>query len=920
MVRRGFYWSGIFVASWIALAFLPSMVLAQEDVRDAQRYFQGLRDRQYFDLAAEYLEQVRALPDAPADFRVLIDYELGRMLLDEAAKTGDLVRRKELLDQARVRLDAFSKANANHSKASDALVELARLLVERGHLAMLQAFDTEVKAENETKLAEARGSFDQARTAYETADKKLKEAFGKFPPFIPDGDPRKDDREKAQTAMMLAQLQKAIVEYEQGQTFPLSSKERNEFLGKALVQFEDLYKKYRQQMAGLTARMWQGKCYEEQNELGKAMGIYNELMQHDAPQLRSLQRYVGYFRLIVMAKRKEYALAADEAVRWLQAAGPGALKENDGLGVQLELAKDLIEQLPKAESENQKNAAIKKVTDTLTNVVKYSSPYKQEALELLRKYKPSAAANASDVSKLNYDDAILQGEQALSSQDYERAIPYFRQAIRRAEASRDIDKVNAGRYSLALAYFFTKRYYEAEVLAEHLIRRYPRSGVSPKAANLAMFSLGEAYETYTQIDRAADLNNLVEVAKYIAEAFPNLEQADLAKLNLGQIYHGTGRYEKAIEAFESIPEKSGKYTEAKTKVGASYWEQSQTLRRANKEGPADTIQGKAVEALRTALKARQDAGNPVTDPGLIGNACDLADLYLKISKPDDAIKLLDPIAKQQTGAAATGPAFSLLTRTMLRTHISIGQTDLALADMSTLEKASGGGSNLTQLYFDLGRLLEKEMEALKKKGDSNTLIRTKAAYLKFLTALAASKSGQTFESLKWTGDKFLSLGNSKQAEVVYNQILKLGETDPTILGEPDGDRALAVKLKLAASYRNQGRFDEADKLIALLSQKRPKALEPLMEKGYLLEDKAAAKKGKWDEAFVHWKSLAMRLGNARTKPVEYYDAWYHAASALKSEGKTKEAKQALASIMRLSASVGGPEMKQKYKTFVDQIK
>jgi len=916
MMRRGFWFWGVLVA----ISATPTVAHAQQDPRNAAKFLQGLRDRGYFDLASDYLESVRNLPDTPADFKVVIDYELGRLLLDEAAKTGDLIRRKDLLDQARARLDSFSKANPDHSKAPDALVELARLLVERGHLAMLQADDIETKTEKESKLAEARSSFELARTAYESAEKRFKENFAKYPSFIPEGDPRKDEKEKAHTSLMLAQLQRAIVDYEQGQTFTLGSKERNDFLDKGIVQFEELYKSYRKQMAGLTARMWQGKCYEEKNDLRKAMGIYNELMEHQAPELRSLQRFVGYFRLIVLAKRKEYALAADEAVRWLQAAGSSALKERDGLGVQLELAKDIIAQLPEAKGENEKNAAIKRVIDTLSNVVKYSSPFKLEALELLKKYKPSAAANAMEIARLNYDDAVLQGEQALSSQDYERAIPYFKHAIKRAEIAKDIEKVNTARYSLAIAYFFSKRYYEAEVLADHLARKYPRAGVAPKAGELAMYAFAEAYNNYTQIDRGTDLNNLIAIAKYIIEAFPDKEQADTAKLNLGQIYHGTGRYPQAIEAYDSIGVKSTKFTEAKTKVGASYWEQSQTLRRDNKEKEGDTAQAKAIESLKIAIKARQDAGNPPTDPGLIGNACDLADIYLKTGAPEDALKLLDPLAKQQTGAAANGPAFERLTKTMLRTHVGVNQTDLAMADMATLEKAGGGGGNLTQLYFELGKLLEKEMDSLKKKNDNRGLIRTKTAYLKFLTALVGSKSGQTFESLKWAGDNMLTLGNSKQAEGVYQNMLKIGETDKTFLGEPDSDRTLAVKLKLAAAYRGQGKFDEADKLVTQLTQKRPKALEPLLERGYLLEDKAAAKKGKWADAFAHWKSLALRLGTGKSKSLEYYDAWYHAAVALKSDGKTKEAKQTLGGVMRLSPNVGGPEMKQKYKAMIDQMK
>ena len=380
---------------------------------------------------------------------------------------------------------------------------------------MLQADEIEAKAEKEAKLAEARGFFDQGRAAFVAAEEKLKAAFAKYPPFIPEGDPKKAEKEGVHTSLMMAQLQTAIVDYEQGQTYPLGSPERTKILAEGLTKFENLYKSYRTQMAGLTARMWQGKCYEEQGELGKAMGIYNELMEHLDPRLRPLQRYVGYFRIIVLGKRKEYALAADEAARWLAAnKDPQLQRSKEGLGVQFELAKNIIAQLPTIEDDANKAKATKIITDTLTNVVKYSSPFKIEALGFLKKYKPSAAANASDVAKMSYDDAVLQGEQALASQEYDRAIPMFRQAIKKAEAARDIDKVNYARYNLAFGYYMAKRFYDAKVLAEHLARRYPQGGLSAKAAELAMASLGEAYNTYTEIDRTTDLNNLIEMAKY----------------------------------------------------------------------------------------------------------------------------------------------------------------------------------------------------------------------------------------------------------------------------------------------------------------------------------------------------------------------------------------------------------------------
>jgi tetratricopeptide (TPR) repeat protein len=362
--------------------------------------------------------------------------------------------------------------------------------------------------------------------------------------------------------------------------------------------------------------------------------------------------------------------------------------------------------------------------------------------------------------------------------------------------------------------------------------------------------------------------------------------------------------------------------EAQTKVGASHWEQSQSLRRAGKTAEADAEQAKAIATLQQALKTRQDAGNTATDPALIGNACDLADIYLEISKPDDALKLLSPLAGIAMQTAQSGPAFSRLMADLLRAHVANNQVDQAMNDMSVLEKA-GGGTSLTQLYYSLGKLLEKEMEALKKKGNSAALNRTKVAYQKFLTALAGSKSGQTYESLEWAGENMLTLQNYKEAEEVFTKILKDYGEDKKFKDQPGSDNKIfRTRIKMSAALRGGRKFGEAESLISQLIQENPRAIEPLMEKGMLLEDQAAAGKGRgaWSAAFKQWQSIAARLGTARVKPPEYYEAWYHAAVALNKEGKPKEAKQTLASIMRLSANVGGPEMKQKYKTMIDQIK
>ncbi len=184
----------------------------------------------------------------------------------------------------------------------------------------------------------------------------------------------------------------------------------------------------------------------------------------------------------------------------------------------------------------------------------------------------------------------------------------LKQAVRRAEAAKNIDQLNTARYDLAFGYYMNKRYYEALVLADHLTRRYPKAGLAPKAAEIGMASLLEAYNNYTKVDRTTDLNNLIDLAKYAAATYPEFEQGDSARMMLGQIYHGTGRYPQAIEAFTSVRVKSSKYLDAMTKLGASHWEQSKVLRAAGKTAESDAEVAKAIGTLQGSMKTRQENG------------------------------------------------------------------------------------------------------------------------------------------------------------------------------------------------------------------------------------------------------------------------------------------------------------------------
>ena len=153
-------------------------------------------------------------------------------------------------------------------------------------------------------------------------------------------------------------------------------------------------------------------------------------------------------------------------------------------------------------SDNERPRAVKLIVDAASQVVRFASPYKKEALDLLKKYKPSAALKAEDILRLSYEDAINQANEAIGSQDWQKAILLFKAAVRKADPTRNVEKANFARYNLAFCYYKNNQLYEADVLAEHLARRYPQGGLSAKATEIGMQALADAYNTYTEIDRA----------------------------------------------------------------------------------------------------------------------------------------------------------------------------------------------------------------------------------------------------------------------------------------------------------------------------------------------------------------------------------------------------------------------------------
>jgi tetratricopeptide (TPR) repeat protein len=890
-----------------------------------QKFLQGLRDRHYFDLVREQLEALRVRPDTPPGLKDVLDLEAGRALLDEASDLSDLDRRRELLDQARVRLDAFVNAHAKHPRAPEARVTLARLSLERGQAATIQANEAPEAAEKTRRLAEARAAFAEARKDYDAAITPLRDAYDSFPKFLREDDPRRPERDNAHVALMDAQIQRILVDYEEAQTYPSGDDKRNGLLDRASAELKNFNDTYRRWLAGYFARMWQAKCYEERGDLGGAMSIYNDLLSQEDASLTPLKKQVAYFRIIVHGRRDEHALAVDRASEWLNLF-PSSTRTQMGLGVRFQLAKNILAQLPDL-AESEREIAVRRATDLLADVVRYPLPVRGEAIELLKKYRPGGAAGAGSIANLSYDDATRQAEAAVSTREWSRAIALLKQAITRADPTRDLDKANKARFTLAYCYYAQGNAYASAVAAEHLARVYPRFELAPKAAEVGLSAWAQAYNSYRKRDPISDLDHLVDLARYTAATWPATDTGDLARMTLGDVAMGRGAFEEAVASYLEVRPESRNRADALMKAGDARWRHGLALRESGDTATADQKTLAARGDLENALELRKKAGLGATDPGILANLSSLAEVLRASGQTKEALALLEPAAKAVGDGPLTGEAARLRTSlltVLLRAQIADGQADPAIATMKALEQAAEAGTSLAPLYYELGRSLRKELDTLESSKDASAKERiasTRKAYIQFLKALAASKTGQTSSSLLFAGDGLLQLGDAEAALSVLDAAIPLVEKEKTAntTGTSGPDRSLAPRVKRVEALRKLKRFDDAQTALDGIVKDAPQRLEPMLEQGYLYQALAKDDPKFWGQAYQHWKRLATILERARPRPISYYECQYQAAESLAGMGRKTQATQLLRGVLTLSPTAGSADMKQRYQELIKRM-
>ena len=309
--------TAVWLVLLLATVFATGVAQAKEPFAE---FVAGMRERGFFDYALIYLDDAHSDPKMPADLKTLIPFEKATVLI-EWARSGqggpDLAAKN--YDLALTLLDKFIQDNPTHEKGGQANSDRGRILLGR---ARIESWNARIPGNEASKFETQRKAFDfimKAREIFQQARNQHEKSWQSFGAFIDQKDnPEKfEQRRRSEVRFIQAQLDHCECAYEEAQTQEKNTADYKKKLDDAAEQFKLVHDRYRSQLGGLHARAKQAKCFEEQDDVQRALGIYDELLSHpdESPNMVKLKDLVRQFRLICLnhPNRKDYQVVADEA-------------------------------------------------------------------------------------------------------------------------------------------------------------------------------------------------------------------------------------------------------------------------------------------------------------------------------------------------------------------------------------------------------------------------------------------------------------------------------------------------------------------------------------------------------------------------------------------------------------------------------
>ncbi len=872
----------------LALPLVLLFCSAAHAVEEAEKFLNGLRERGYYDTAAEYLEQIKDSPLLPPEFKKTLAYEQGVTLVDAARASGDVREREALYEKARALLETFVQQNAGTELAAKANGQLANVLVERARAALLRAESPTQAANKERLQAEARSYFEDSEKLFAVAESFYRDELEKMKGSVPEDVAEK--RQQYRAELVQARLLIATVIYEKAKSYDEGTEDRKALLKSAAEKYGDMYDKFRTFVAGLYARLYQGRCLQEMGDYDDAMLAFEDVIAQpeNAPVFRTLISK-GYAQLVeCLVAQEKYDDAIARGQEWLKKARGAEERSPDWLAVKYQVALALEKKADATTDESDKRKVLREARDLAKDVTRSPNEYKEQAEELMARLGagggedeiPTKFADAFEAGrdainlmqstqaiipaaeKNNPDEVAKLQEQALQAR--EKAQQMFTLALGLVDEETEVDRINLVRYYLCYLNWEAKQYYDAAILGEFLAEKYPQSGGARQAAKIAMAAYLSVYNQPGNPDKEFDAERVVRVATLITERWPTEPEADEAYDMLITFMLQQDRFEEAEQYLEKMsPDFAGR-GKAELKVGQSMWAQYVKRLRAAKEALPEgeeeldsatleqlaALKQKAQVTLETGVE-RMRSGTEIS-PTVASAGLSLAQIYLDTSQYQKAVGILEDetlgpltlVAANHEATQTPGYAEEAY-KSALRAYVTVTppQQEKAESVMDALEQlvAQQGGDaaeKLTLIFISLGLQLQDQIAVLKDEGKDEEIKQVAQSFEVFLDRVGKREKGNDWASRNWVASTYFNLGSgfdnngklSQQGVQYYKKAIAaynrmLQEAKENPEFAPNPDLILGVKMRIAECLRKLREYSDALNLLAEILEQKPMMLE-----------------------------------------------------------------------------------------------
>jgi len=935
-------------------------------------FIRGLQEKGYADVAVEYLNWLKQQPKMPEAVADVFDLEMSKSLRGAAASAFDAKDAERMKTEAQKHLDKFLKEKPDHPEYVAATVSWANFAVDQALQQLRAAQATADKGQQAKLMAEARALLEQARPRYLKAVERYRAHLAAAVSSQPAkaskaGRTRPDSKLSRAEAARRAQLEidwvdahfrVGLLDYYVGQTYTdPKADERIKALKSAAEIFDNIWQAYRVNaqgqvsLIGLTAHMWHGKTMEDLGDLRTAEDIYDEVLANadtgaGAAQtgMEPLFAQVAYFRMMIYKRKAQLADFVSEGRAWL-AQFKNYARTDGYQGITLETAKAMLELARQGGPDKAK--LTQDAREMLTRNSKIPSQYQQGIIMALRGLVKAVAAKPEDIRV--FDEAVALGNQSAEGKQWSEAAGYFERAVQIAEdpkvpilkreqrlaEAREAWATSA--YRAAYELFDKDKYEESLELASRVVRESKKSAVAAPAAELAVRAAFALYANAPADKKDSARNRLRNYAKGTIDTWPDKPEADGARLLLGQLHWSEGNVQEALKAFENVNPKSERYPVALHMAGHAYWVRYLLEKQKGALGNKEQMEADrqtAFKRLSDSLELQRKAwepGKPMPQQ-MVETQLELAEIYFERGQAKEAADLFQPLVDGVKAAKRQG--FDLTTM-----RIFMGAVR-AYVSLNDLPKASDAGMVLAELGEDNpqvnaalvqfaamldGERRKLEQTAAKPTANPKEVEEAKAripGLRSVLVNLLKKLSGREHlraAAMLFVADTSSAVDLTEEAREQYDKFLARVKDDPEFAKE-GAKYTTRARTQLIGLLRKQGNPQEAMKRVEELIAAFPNTLDPLVEKGLILQSWAEREPEKYQEAIDHWTLLRNRLQGTKNPAAKgrFYEVVYHLGECLvgqatklaasdkaAAEAKAKQAEQLLKATLTLSPTLGG---------------